>query len=104
MVVQVSFIEGINRAVRSKQIWLRSLERNSLELIELSSRNKVSLAQCSNTGSISNTYNMRSGRSVSVDTDTSALHEKLCALIQNGHSYCKLLIKRPQIVMFSNYV
>ena len=93
MVVQVSFIERINRAVHSKQIWLRSLERNSLELIELSSRNKVSLAQCSNTGSISNIYNMRSGCSVSVYTDTSALHEYLCTLIQNGHSYFKLLIK-----------
>ena len=45
-----------------------------------------------------------SGRSESVYTDTSALHEYLCTLIQNGHEYFKLLIKRPQIVMFSNYV
>ena len=34
-----------------------------------------------------------SGCSVSVYTDTSALHEYLCTLIQNGHEYCKLLIK-----------
>ena len=29
-----------------------------------------------------------SGRSVSVYTDTSAFHEYLCTLIQNGHEYC----------------
>ena len=45
-----------------------------------------------------------SGRSVSVYTDTSASHEYLCTLIQNGHSFCKLLIKRSQSVMFSNYI
>ena len=45
-----------------------------------------------------------SGRSVSVYTDTSDLHEYLCTLIQNGHKSFKLLIKRPQTVMFSNYV
>ena len=45
-----------------------------------------------------------SGRSVSVYTDTSALHEYLCTLIQNGHEFCKVLIKRPQTVMFSNYI
>ena len=45
-----------------------------------------------------------SGRSVSVYTDTRASHEYLCTLIQNGHEFCKLLIKRPQTVMFSNYV
>ena len=48
-----------------------------------------------------NVYKM-SGRSVSVYTDTSASHEYLCTLIQNGHSFSKLLIKRPQTVMFSN--
>ena len=26
-------------------------------------------------------------------------HEYLCALIQNGHEFCKLLLKRPQTVM-----
>ena len=36
------------------------------------------------------------GRSVSVYTDTSASHEYLCTLIQNGHEFCKLLIKRTQ--------
>ena len=45
-----------------------------------------------------------SGRSVSVYIDTSALYEYLCTLIENGHEYCKFLIKRPEIVMFSNYV
>ena len=45
-----------------------------------------------------------SGRSLSMYTDTSALHEWLRTLLQNGHKYCKLLIKRPQTVMFSNYV
>ena len=45
-----------------------------------------------------------SGRSVSVYTDTSASHEYLCKLIQNGHEFCELLIKRPQTVMFSNYI
>ena len=44
-----------------------------------------------------------SGRSVSVYTDTSALPEYLCKLVQNGHKYCKLLIKRPETVLFSNY-
>ena len=44
-----------------------------------------------------------SGRSISVYTDTIALHEYLCTLIQNGHEYCELLIKQPQTVMFSNY-
>ena len=42
-------------------------------------------------------------RSMSMCTDTSALQEYLCTLIQNGHEYCKLFIKRPQTVMFSNY-
>ena len=45
-----------------------------------------------------------SGSSVSGYTDTSALHEYLCTLIQNGHEYCKLRIKRRQTVIFSNYV
>ena len=44
---------------------------------------------------VSNVYKT-SGRSVSVYTDTSASHEYLCTLIQNGHKFCKLLIKRPQ--------
>ena len=43
----------------------------------------------------SNVYKM-TGRSVSVYTDTSASHEYLCTLIQNGHEFCKLLIKRTQ--------
>ena len=45
-----------------------------------------------------------SGRSVSVYTDTSASHEYLCTLIQNGHEFCKLFIKRPQTAMFSIYL
>ena len=44
------------------------------------------------------------GLSVSVYTDTSALHEYLRTVIQNGHEFCKLLIKRPQTVMFSTYI
>ena len=52
---------------------------------------------------ICDVYKM-SGRSVSVHTDKSASHEYLCTLIQNGHKFCKLLIKRPQTVMFSNYI
>ena len=45
-----------------------------------------------------------SGSSVSVYTDTSPLHVYLCTVIHNGHKFCKLLTKRPQTVMFSNYV
>ena len=45
-----------------------------------------------------------SGDSVSVYTDTSASHEYLRTLIQNGHSFCRLLIKRPQTVMLPNYI
>ena len=42
-----------------------------------------------------------SGHSVSVYADTSALHEYLFTLmIQNGYEFFKLLIKRPQIVVF----
>ena len=52
---------------------------------------------------LSNVYKM-SGRSVSVHTDTSASHQYTGTLIQNGHEFCKLLIKRPQSVMFSNYI
>ena len=37
-----------------------------------------------------NIYNM-CGRSVSVYTDTSALHEYLSTLIQNGHEYSKII-------------
>ena len=48
--------------------------------------------------------NKMSGSSVSMYTDTSASHDYLCTLIQNGHEFCKLLIKRPQTVMFSNYI
>ena len=48
---------------------------------------------------ISNVYKM-SGRSVSMYTDTSASHEHLCTLIQNGHELCKLLIKQFRTVMF----
>ena len=47
---------------------------------------------------ISNVYKL-SGRSVTVYTDTSASHEYLCTLIQNGHEFCKLFIKGPQTVM-----
>ena len=43
-------------------------------------------------GSVCNIYNM-SGHPVSVYTDTSALREYVCTLIQNAHEYCKLLIK-----------
>ena len=44
------------------------------------------------------------GRSVSY-TDTSALHEYLCTLIQNGHKYCKLLIKQSCFqIMFKNII
>ena len=45
-----------------------------------------------------------SGCSISVHTETIALHEYLCTLIQNRHEYCKMIITRPQKVMFSNYV
>ena len=43
-----------------------------------------------------------SGRSVSMYTltDTSDSHECLCTLIQSRHEFCKLLIKRPQTVVF----
>ena len=40
-----------------------------------------------------------SGRSLSVYKDTSASHEYLCTLIKNGHEFCKLLLKRTQIVI-----
>ena len=40
-----------------------------------------------------------SGRSLSVYKDTSASHEYLCTLIKNGHEFCKLLLKRTQIVV-----
>ena len=40
-----------------------------------------------------------SGRSLSVYEDTSASHEYLCTLIKNGHEFCKLLLKRTQIVV-----
>ena len=52
---------------------------------------------------VRNVYKM-SGRSVSVYTDTNASQEYLCTLIQNEHEFCKLLMKRPQTVMFSNYI
>ena len=45
-----------------------------------------------------------SGRSASVYTDTSASHEYLGTLKQNGHEFCKLLIKRPKTVTFSYYI
>ena len=45
-----------------------------------------------------------SGRSLSVYKDTSALHEYLCTLIKNGHEFCKLLLKRTQIVVQSSYI
>ena len=40
-----------------------------------------------------------SGRSLSVYKDTTASHEYLCTLIKNGHEFCKLLLKRTQIVV-----
>ena len=40
-----------------------------------------------------------SGRSLSVYKDTSASHEYLCTLIKNGLEFCKLLLKRTQIVV-----
>ena len=40
-----------------------------------------------------------SGRSLSVYRDTSASREYLCTLIKNGHEFCKLLLKRTQIVV-----
>ena len=39
------------------------------------------------------------GRSLSVYKDTSASHEYLCTLIKNEHEFCKLLLKRTQIVV-----
>ena len=45
-----------------------------------------------------------SNRSVSVCIDTSALHEYPCTKTHNAHKCSKLLIKRPQTIMFSNYV
>ena len=47
---------------------------------------------------LSTIYKM-SGRSLSVYKDTSASHEYLCTLIKNGHEFCKLLLKRTQIVI-----
>ena len=47
---------------------------------------------------ICTTYKM-SGRSLSVYKDTSASHEYLCTLIKNGHEFCKLRLKRTQIVV-----
>ena len=46
----------------------------------------------------STVYKM-SGRSLSVYKDTGASHEYLCTLIKNGHEFCKLLLKRTQIVV-----
>ena len=45
-----------------------------------------------------------SGRSLSVYKDTSASHEYLCTLKKNGHEFCKLLLKRTQIVVQLNYI
>ena len=45
-----------------------------------------------------------SGRFLSVYKHTSALHEYLCTLIKNGHEFCKLLLKRTQIVVQLNYI
>ena len=42
---------------------------------------------------------LMSGRSLSVYKDTSASHEYLCTLVKNGHEFCKLLLKRTQIVV-----
>ena len=47
---------------------------------------------------LSTIYKMN-GRSLSGYKDTSASHEYLCTLIKNGHEFCKLLLKRTQIVV-----
>ena len=49
-------------------------------------------------GSLRTIYKM-SGRSLSVYKDTSASHEYLCTLINNGHEFCKLPLKRTQIIV-----
>ena len=49
--------------------------------------------------SFKSTIYKMSGRSLSVYKDTSASHEYLCTLIKNGHEFCKLLLKRTQIVV-----
>ena len=41
-----------------------------------------------------------SGRSLSVHTDTSALHKYLCTLIQNGHKYLNDLKQSCFPIMF----
>ena len=81
---------------------LRNLNLNSVTIFHLLKQLRDSIilvprkltnqtASCA----ICNVYKM-SGRSVSVCTDTSASHEYLCTLTQNGHEFCELLIKRPQ--------
>ena len=40
-----------------------------------------------------------SSRSLLVYKDTSASHEYVCTLIKNGHEFCKLLLKRTEIVV-----
>ena len=54
------------------------------------------------THDVCNIHNI-SGLCISA-TDKSAQHKHQCTLIQNGPEYCKLHIKRPQTVMFSNCV
>ena len=53
---------------------------------------------------ILNTIYKMSDRSLSVYKDTSASHEYLCTLIKNGHEFCKLLLKRTEIVVQWNYI
>ena len=59
---------------------------------------RVGFAMSGSKEALSTIYKM-SGRSLSVYKDTSASHEYLCTLIKNGHEFCKLLLKRTQIVV-----
>ena len=43
-------------------------------------------------------------RSLSVYKDTSAPHEYLNLQTDNGHEFCKLLLKRSEIVVEYNYI
>ena len=47
---------------------------------------------------LSTIYKM-SGCSLSVYKDTNASHDYLCTQIKNEHKFCKLLLKRTQIVV-----
>ena len=54
--------------------------------------------------SILSTIYKMSGRSLSVYKETSASQEYLSTLIKNAHEFCKLLLKRTQIVVQWNYI